>query len=60
MLSVPTITSIHQPLEDAASSACDRIVELTGSMEHLDNQPQQRLLLPRLVERGSTYMEESI
>jgi LacI family transcriptional regulator len=51
-LPVPAISSIHQPLEAAASAACDWIAYAVSS-----DGPRpglQKKLTPRLVERGST------
>lgn len=71
MLPTPTITSIHQPVEELTRSACDRILSLLGKEDIPDEsaedrtvklvpvqvleEKEQRKLQPWLVERGSTF-----
>ena len=73
MLPNPTITSVHQPVEELTHIACDRILTLLGRDEaaevpadgqaanqdsaELLQEKEQRKLVPWLVERGSTFIE---
>ena len=73
MLPNPTITSVHQPVEELTHIACDRILTLLGRDEaaevpadgqaanqdsaELLQEKEQRKLVPCLVERGSTFIE---
>lgn len=50
----PTITSVHQPVEQLADLACRRIADCVNG--HKRTGLEQKILEPTLVERGSTHI----